>query len=75
MILVEDYQLNYELFLAEQELFEKTIGFSEQFVNESIGLISLKESMMDTIKNYLGTVIESIQRAWNRFKEILTTKI
>ena len=74
MILVEDYQLNYELFLAEQELFEKTIGFSEQFVNESIGLISLKESMMDTIKNYLGTVIESIQRAWNRFKEILTTK-
>lgn len=74
MILYEDYAIHYDIFLAEQELFHEMTVLGDMYLAESVGLMSLQESVKETIKKYTSKVVESIQKAWNRFKEIITEK-
>ena len=70
MIQLEEYQFQYDLFLAEQELFESMISIGSS-VNESAGLIYVQESVKDTIVKYLSRIAEALENAWNKFKEII----
>lgn len=71
MIMIEDYQFHYDLFLAEQELFESMINIGSVSINESAGLIMVQESVKETILKYLGKIAEALENAWNKFKGIL----
>lgn len=72
MITLEDYELQYNLYLAESELFNNLISLGEEVVNESSGLMSIQEGVKETVINYLSKISTAIQEAWNKFKEILT---
>lgn len=75
MVSIESYELNYNIFLSEQELFSNLICYGSGIVNESVGLISINEAVKDTIMTYLGKVTAAIQKAWERFKEIVTRAV
>ena len=70
MIELETYEFEYNMFIAESELYNKMICIGSDYVNESAGLMILQESMKDTIMNYLHKIAQSTQKAWERFKEI-----
>ena len=53
MINLEEYELKYNLFLAEQELYTNMINIGGSCIYESVGLISIQESLKDTVINYL----------------------
>lgn len=72
---LENYELQYDLFLAESELFDNLILYGSNYVNESVGLITIHEGVKDTILNYLQRITEAIQKAWERFKEICLKKV
>ena len=72
MITLEAYELEYNLYLAESELFTNLISLGGEVVNESSGLITIQEGVKETIINYLSKISEALQAAWNKFKEILT---
>lgn len=72
MISINDYQEHYEYFLAEQELFEGLFKQSFNFVNESINVVSLNEGFKETIINYISKITAALEKAWERFKEIIT---
>lgn len=74
MIYREEYELNYELFLAEQELYTNLIDYGFGIFTESVGLISITEAVKDTILTYINKVIKGIQNAWNKFKSIFNKK-
>lgn len=70
MILSEDYKLSYNLFLAEQELFESLIEKSSIVLSESLNSENyqiLCEGMHDTIINYINKVTANIQQVWEKF--------
>ena len=46
MISIDDYQINYEIFLAEQEFFKGIIQTGVGYFNESSDLISLNDSFI-----------------------------
>jgi hypothetical protein len=71
MIQLEEYQFHYDLFLAEQELFDSMINIGSTTVHESTGIIYIQESVKDTIMKYLSKVVEALEVAWNKFKEII----
>lgn len=75
MISMEFYEMNYNIFLSEQEMFDNLICYGSGIVNESVGLISINEAVKDTIMTYLGKVTGAIQKAWERFKEIVTRAV
>ena len=57
MIYREEYELNYELFLAEQELYTNLIDYGFGIFTESVGLISITEAVKGTILNYINKII------------------
>ena len=71
MISIDDYQINYEIFLAEQEFFKGIIQTGVGYFNESSDLISLNESVKDVVMKYLEKISAAIQKAWDKFKEIV----
>lgn len=71
MVSQENYQLNYDIFLAEQELFDSLFVLGCGVVNESVGLISLQEGFKETIMNYLEKITKAIESAWEKFKQLL----
>lgn len=75
MTSLESYQLKYDLFLAEQELFDNMIYYGSGIVNESVGLISVNEGVKETIMDYLKKISDAIQKAWERFKEIVLRSV
>ena len=74
LIYREEYELNYELFLAEQELYTNLIDYGFGIFTESVGLISITEAVKGTILNYINKIIKGIQNAWNKFKAIFNKK-
>ena len=70
MILQEEYELEYDLFLAEQDLYNSMIVSGCGIQNESVGLVSITEGVKETILSYIGKVTASLQKAWNSFKSI-----
>ena len=71
MINLEEYELKYNLFLAEQELYTNMINIGGSCIYESVGLISIQESLKDTVINYLEKLRESLMKVFQRFKEIV----
>jgi hypothetical protein len=69
---LENYELEYSIFLAENELFNNFMNLGNSIVNESFdsGLITLQENVKDTIMNYLKKIITAVQNIWNKIKEI-----
>ena len=69
---LENYELEYSIFLAENELFNNFMNLGHSIVNESFdsGLITLQENVKDTIMNYLKKIITAVQNIWNKIKEI-----
>lgn len=65
-----DYSTYYDLFLAEQSFYDSILSVTES--NE--GLISLTEGVKETITKYLNRIMESLQKAWNNFQEIVGDK-
>lgn len=74
MVYLEDYMLAYDIFLAEKELCESMFCITDSVLSESVGLISLNESVKDTVIKYIGKITESLQKAWKRFQEIIQNK-
>lgn len=62
MILREDYVFEYNMFLAEKELYSSLCNLS--VINESVIL----EGLNDTVTNYLNKVTTNIQTVWEKFK-------
>ena len=70
-ISLESYELYNEIFLAESELFESMISFGADAIHESTGLISIQEGMKETVNKYITKITTAIQKAWERFKELV----
>ena len=71
MIIREMYEFDYELFLAEQELYESLIDYGAIVATESYGLFLLNEGVKETILKYLERVGASIGKVWGSFKNTL----
>ena len=69
MISESNYELYYDMYLAESELYDNMMSIANGVVTESTGLISLQEDVKGTIKTYLNKVAQAIQKAWNKFTE------
>ena len=70
-----EYQLKYELFLAEQELNNNMILFGSDLISESAGLFYINEGVKETILKYVNRVSGAIQHSWETFKGIVTRTI
>lgn len=75
MSTVADYELHYDLFIAEQELFDNMISYQFDIVTESVGLISLNESMKENVMKYIERITTAIQKAWDKFRDIVTRSV
>ena len=65
----DDIKLEFTCFLAEQELFENLLTLGSKVYHESVGLITIHEDFVDTIKTYITKITNGIQQAWNVFKD------
>jgi hypothetical protein len=70
MITLEDYELESALILAEDQFYKEMLYYGQSTLNESTGLISISEGVKETIMKYINRIIEAIQKAWDRFKEL-----
>ena len=51
---IEDYDISYNLFLAEQEMFTSLAQIEyNNICNESVNLVALQEGVKETVMNYL----------------------
>ena len=64
----DDIMIEYNNFLAEQELYDNLISLGASIYNESSGLIVIQEDYKDTINKYIDKIILGIQKAWDNFK-------
>lgn len=71
MITLEEYQLEYDLYLAEQEMFDSLIMIGSGCINESSELININEGFKETISNYITRIITALEKAWERFKSLM----
>ena len=60
-------ELDYNIYLAEQEFYSNLITFRSKAINESCGLITLNEDFRENIRNYITKIVTAIQGAWNKF--------
>lgn len=65
---IDEIELEYTTFLAEQELFDNLIVLGSSVYHESAGLIMIQEDFKDTINKYIEKIVGGIQKAWNVFK-------
>lgn len=66
---IDEIELEYTMFLAEQELFDNLIFLGSSVYHESAGLIIVQEDFKNTIDTYIEKIVTGIQKAWNTFKE------
>ena len=72
---IEDYDISYNLFLAEQEMFTNLAKIEYDICNESATLVSLQEGIKDTIMLYLQKIMTQIQKIWSKFQANFSSKI
>ena len=72
---IEDYELSYNLFLYEQEVFNNLSNISIKAVTESTSLIALQEGVKETVMNYLQKIMTQIQKIWSKFKAVFSEKV
>ena len=53
MILQEEYELEYDLFLAEQDLYNSMIVSGCGIKKKSVGLVSITEGVKELILSYI----------------------
>ena len=61
-------QLKYDLYIAEEVLKMTSRRLEKQVLSESTNAEVLNEAFADIIQKYLRTVTDSMQKAWNNFK-------
>ena len=60
---IEDYDISYNLFLAEQEMFTSLAQIEyNNICNESVNLVALQEGVKETVMNYLQKIMTQIQK-------------
>lgn len=64
----DDIELEYNNFLAEQELYDNLISLGASVYNESAGLLLIQEDYKDTINKYIDKIVTGLQSAWEKFK-------
>lgn len=68
-------QMNYEIFLAEEGMkFSLNQLKRQQMFSESTNLEVLNEASLEIIKKYIKKVSDSVQKAWDSFKEKIDYK-
>ena len=65
----DEIALEYNNFLAEQELFNDLISLGSSVHHESVGLILISEDFKDTVNTYIEKIVTGIQKAWENFKD------
>ena len=68
MDLLDEYLLEYDLFLTEDEMLQSMFQLEAGYINESTGLISLNESFADTLKNWFEKIMKAIEEALEKLK-------
>ena len=65
-------QLNFEVYVAENEYFNRIAMIHNrlQIMSESESYQALNESFFDVIKKYIEKITTAITTAWNKFKSI-----
>lgn len=71
MIYQEIHEMNYSIFLANEEL-EQSL-FANKMMQESYGLVVVQEAVKDTIIKYLGRIATAITKVWKRLLETIGT--
>lgn len=72
--LIENYEFEYQLFLAEQELSESLMCINNDIINESAGLIALNESFKETLLEYIKKISNAVTGIWEKFQKIILDK-
>ena len=72
---IEDYDISYNLFLAEQEMFTSLAQIEYSICNESVNLVSLQEGVKETVMNYLQKIMTQIQKIWAKFQSNFSAKV
>ena len=67
----EEFAMKYDMYLAENEMYEDLLSFSGM-MNESVGLFIIQEGVKETVMKYITRITQLITNAWNKFKEIFT---
>jgi len=65
---IDEIELEYTMFLAEQELFDNLIFLGSSVHHESVGLMIIEEDFKDSVNKYVEKIVVGIQKAWNTFK-------
>lgn len=63
-----DIEIEYNNFLAEQELYDNLISLGASICNESSGLLLIQEDYKETVNKYIDKIATGIQQAWDKFK-------
>lgn len=58
--LLEEYLFEYEIFLADREVNERLFQLECGYLNETTGLISLNEALIDTLKEWFDKICNAI---------------
>lgn len=69
MVSMEDYLFNYDIYLAEQELFDSFMRIQGSSIIKEVSLTYINESTKDTIMRYINKISTAIEGAWNKFKQ------
>ena len=70
---LEEYTLNYEMYLAEMEMNDDMFSFYGLFT-ESVGLYIVQEGIKETIMKYITRIVEAITNAWKKFVDLIDNK-
>ena len=71
---LEEYEFEYSVFIAEQELIETLTNISSSYImNESVGLVYIEEAVKDTVMQYLGKITTALEKAYATIMGIITT--
>ena len=69
MVTMEDYLFNYDIYLAEQELFDSLLKIQSSSIIKEANLVYINESVKDTIMRYINKISTAIEGSWNKFKQ------
>lgn len=64
----DEIELEYNNFLAEQELFDNLISLGSSTYHESVGLVLIQEDYKDSVNKYVEKIVSGLQKAWENFK-------
>lgn len=73
-LLLDEYSLAFDLFEADREFTQRVFQLECGLINESVGLISIDESFMDTLKNWFEKICNGVDGAINKLKMKLTER-